>query len=174
MEQTWAPVLAWIVFRSLPTEGMRASLFDTLLLRSVLAEIFSSMGVEGERTWRMAAQVRVLLMQADQPSLTFDADEFWQDADVRWLAGVNDSAGVTYVHKEHFEELLCWVQLPSLLEIALTDPSHTAPLREIEAGVGKACIAAKDAGYKLREYLSLMQNVQDKQSRFTLAERKLQ
>jgi hypothetical protein len=172
MEQTWAPVLAWIVLRSLPTEGIRASLFDTLQLRSVLAEMFSSMGVEEERTWRMAAQVRVLLMQADQPSLTFDANEFWQDVDVRWLAGVNDSAGVTYIHKEHYEELLCWMQLPALLAIALKEQSNAAPLREIETGVAKACAAAKDAGYKLRECLRLLQGAQDKQTQLASAERK--
>jgi hypothetical protein len=173
MEQTWAPVLAWIILRSLPTEGIRASLFDTLQLRSVLAEMFSSMGVEGERTWRMAAQVRLLLMLADQPSLTFDADEFWHDADVRWLAGVNDSAGVTYIHKEHFEELLCWVQLPALLAAALTEQRSAPSLREIEAGVARACAAAKDAGYKLRECLSLLHGAQDKQIRLAGAESKL-
>jgi hypothetical protein len=170
MEQTWAPVLAWIVLRSLPTEGIRASLFDTLQLRSVLAEIFSSMGVEGERTWRMAAQVRVLLMQADQPPLAFDAQEFWQDPDVRWLAGVNDSAGVSYIHKEHYEELLCWMQLPSLLAITLAEQSSGTALREIEARVARACAAAKDAGYKLRETLSLLQG--DKRSPLAGAEKR--
>jgi hypothetical protein len=172
MEQTWAPVLAWIVLRSLPTEGIRASLFDTLQLRSVLAEIFSSMGVEGERTWRMAAQVRVLLMQADQPSLTFDTDEFWQEHDVRWLAGVNDSAGVTYIHKEHFEELLCWVQLPALLAITLTERGSAVSLRDIETGVAKACDAARDAGYRLRECLSLLRGSLERQIRLAGVEKR--
>jgi hypothetical protein len=172
MEQTWAPVLAWIVLRSLPTEGIRASLFDTLQLRSVLAEIFSSMGVEGERTWRMAAQVRVLLMQADRPSLTFDTDEFWQEHDVRWLAGVNDSAGVTYIHKEHFEELLCWVQLPALLAITLTERGSAVSLRDIETGVAKACDAARDAGYRLRECLSLLRGSLERQIRLAGVEKR--
>ena len=173
IEQTWAPVLAWMVLRSLPTEGIHAALFDTLQLRSVLAEIFSSMGVEGERTWRMAAQVRVLLMQADQPALAFDSDEFWQDADVRWLAGVNESGDVTYIHKEHFEELVCWLQSPALLAVALQDQGSTASLREIEAGVARACLAAKDAGYKLRECLALLRGTQAKQIGLTGAEKRL-
>jgi hypothetical protein len=36
-------------------------MFDEFHLRSALAEVFSSVGVEGENVWRMAGRVRVLL-----------------------------------------------------------------------------------------------------------------
>ena len=45
-------------------------------------------------------------------------EELWADPDVRWLAGVNLAAGVTYFNKQQFEELLTWLQLPMLIEIA--------------------------------------------------------
>jgi hypothetical protein len=154
--QTWAPVLAWILLRSLPAPGIRTELFDKLHLRSALAEIFSSMGMEGEKTWRAAAQVRVLLMQADVPAASIDSEEFWQDPDVRWFAGVNEASGILYMNKEQFEELLCWVQLPALLEIAGQDSVDARSIGKIETAVSKICRAAKDAGYKVEEYLGLL------------------
>jgi hypothetical protein len=154
-EQTWAPVLAWIILRSLPTPGIRTALFDKLQLRAALAEAFSSMGIDTEKTWRMAAQVRILLAQVDAPSVSTESEEFWSDSDVRWLAGVNESSGKTYVNKEQFEELVSWLQLPALLEIADHDLSQTNSLREIEATVSRACQAIRQAGYDLDKYLAL-------------------
>jgi len=154
MEQTWAPVLAWILLRSLPTPGIRAALFDKLHLRSALAENFSSMGIDGERTWRAAASIRLLLAMEDNPSLLFDSEEFWQEPEVRWLAGVNESEGTLYLHKERFEELLSWLQLPALLQIALqTGAVQARSIRELEAVVTSASKKAKEAGYKLEKYL---------------------
>jgi hypothetical protein len=154
-EQTWAPVLAWLVLRSVPAPGIRAALFDKLLLRSALAEAFSSMGLEGEATWRAAARVRVLLMLADSPTLSPEAQEFWNDADVRWLTGVNQSSGKDYVNKEQFEELHCWLQLPALLELAQQDSDKSSALHEIEATVARACRAIRQAGYELDKYLNV-------------------
>jgi hypothetical protein len=156
IEQTWAPVLAWILLSTLPTPGIRAALFDKLHLRSALAENFSSMGLDGERTWRAAASVRLLLAMEDDLSLAFDSDEFWQEPDVRWLAGVNESEGVLYLHKEHFEELLSWLQLPGLLQIGQEpDAAQARAVREMEAVVTRASKLAKESGYKLEKYLSL-------------------
>jgi len=155
LERTWAPVLAWIVLRSLPVSASRVELFDKLHLRSALAESFSSMGMEGERTWRAAAQVRVLLVQADEALVSIDSEEFWQSPDIRWLAGVNEASGILYFNKEQFEELLCWVQLPALLEIAGQGLRDASSIHRIEAAVAKKNQAAKDAGYRLEKYLSL-------------------
>ncbi len=113
------------------------------------------MGMEGEKTWRAAAQVRVLLMQSDLPAASIDSEEFWQDADVRWLAGVNEASGILYMNKEQFEELLCWVQLPALLEIAGQDSIDSRSISKIETTVSKSCRAARDAGYRLEQYLNL-------------------
>jgi glycosidase len=155
IEQTWAPVIAWIVLRSFSSQGMSAALFDKLLLRSVLADIFSSLGMEGERVWLTAARVRVLLSHPELPSEeTFRSEVFWSDPDVRWLTGVNESSGTTYFNKEQFEEMVCWTQLPALLEIAANNKPKTLTLEEVEKSVAKLWSAAEEAGYKLDSLLA--------------------
>ena len=160
-EQAWAPVLAWIVLRSVPTQDNWSALYDKLHLRSALAEIFSSMGMEGEDTWQAAARVRVLLVHADVSSelLTeplMHSEVFWADPDVRWLTGVNISSGKTYFNKEQFEEMLSWVQLPELIEIAQQNADPSQALSQAEAAISKACHAAGTAGYNLDTYLGLL------------------
>ncbi len=159
-EQTWAPVIAWVVLRSFSSQGMSAALFDKLLLRSVLADIFSSLGMEGERVWQTAARVRILLSHPELPSEEiFCSDAFWSDPDVRWLTGVNESSGTTYFNKEQFEEMVCWTQIPALLEIAANNKPKTLTLEEVETSVAKLCSAAEEAGYKLD---SLLTNLTEK------------
>jgi hypothetical protein len=160
-EQTWGPVLAWIVLRSFPTQDNWAELFDKLHLRSALAEIFSSMGMEGEDTWQAAARVRVLLAHPTNPAKPpieplMESEAFWVDPDVRWLTGVNTSSGKTYFNKEQFEEMLSWVQLPALIEIAQQDADPSHALSQVEAEITKACRAATQAGYNLGVYLNLL------------------
>ena len=124
-----------------------AELFDKLQLRSALAETFSSIGIEGQSTWRQAAKVRVLLAWTGQGTVSLGSKEFWSDADVRWLAGVNESSGHTYVNKELFEELIQWLQLPVRLKDA--EAAHLA--------ITEAFAAARTAGYdidKLQENLA--------------------
>jgi hypothetical protein len=151
-DERWARILAWIVIGSLPWRGKRVAVFDNLQLRTALAETFSSFGMEDESTWRAAAQIRVLLLQAD----AIDLRAFWSDGDVRWLAGINESSGVTYVNKEGFEELIDFLQLPALLEIAEQDSRKRKleAMLEIEAAVETACEEALNVGYKLDEYLA--------------------
>jgi glycosidase len=153
-DRAWAPIVAWIVLRSIPAVGIRTSLFDELQLRAALAETFSSMGIETEKTWRLAAQVRVLLLLEDLPSAPLSSEIFWQDPDVRWLSGINVSAGITYFNKELFEELLCWIQLPALLACAESSLTALEPLRTIESNVAKALSAASASGYRLEQFLS--------------------
>jgi hypothetical protein len=159
-EQTWAPVLAWILLRSIPAQGIRALLFDSLQLRAALAEAFSSMGMESGKTWRLAAQVRVLLMLEDAAPLTIYQESFWEDPDVRWLTGVNISAGITYFNKEQFEEFLCWIQLPALIALAGKDGTDLEPLQKLELSVVEACDAAREAGYQLEQFLGSPQEKQ--------------
>ena len=170
-QHVWAPILAWIVLRNLPWQraphGDLAELFDRLLLRHALADIFLSMGMEGESRWQAAAQVRLLLTK---PAATPDAirsESFWADPDVRWLAGVNQSSGVTYFNKEQFEELLTWLQLPTLIDLARTASGHPpdAPLQpaqlrtlaKVEAAVAAARAAAEASGYNVGAYLAPVQ-----------------
>ena len=156
LERTWPPVLAWITLRSLPAEGIRSEIFDKLQLRAALADIFSSMGVEDEKTWRMAARIRILLWQADTPLATIATKEFWGDPDVRWLAGVNESDGKAWFNKELFEELLSWVQLPALMEIAMQNGGESESIHELEAAITRVCLAATKSGYNLDTYLKLL------------------
>jgi hypothetical protein len=167
-QHVWAPILAWIVLRNLPWQraphGDLAELFDRLLLRHALADIFLSMGMEGESRWQAAAQVRLLLTK---PAATPDAirsESFWADPDVRWLVGVNQSAGVHYFNKERFEELLSWLQLPTLIDLARTasgdppaaplQPAQLRSLAKVEAAVAAARTAAEASGYNLDAYLA--------------------
>jgi hypothetical protein len=156
LEQTWAPVLAWILLRSFSPQGISAEVFDKLMLRAALAETFSSLGMEGERAWQAAARVRALLAHPDLPSDLLNSEAFWADHDIRWLTGVNDSSGTTYFNKEQFEELLSWVQLPALLAIARHDKFKPSAIDKIEGSISKACLAATEAGYKLDTYLKLL------------------
>jgi len=170
MEQTWGPVLAWAVLHSVPAEGFRTALFDRLQLRSSLAEAFSSMGLEGERPWRAAALVRLLLRLAETPSVSLNSEQFWDDPDVRWLAGVNDSEDKTYINKEQFEELVCWLQLPALLEAARRDTAELTMVRSVEKAVSKACREAKGAGYVLDAFLGKGTEVSAKREAVTEAD----
>jgi hypothetical protein len=156
LEHTWPPVLAWVALRSLPADGIRIQVFDQLHLRAALADIFSSMGLEDDQTWRMAARLRILLWQADNPSATVETKEFWADPDVRWLAGVNESNGKTWFNKELFEELLSWVQLPALMQIAQQPAGESKAIADLEEAISRAGRAATQSGYNLDAYLKLL------------------
>jgi hypothetical protein len=156
--RTWTPILAWIVLRSLPAHlaarGDRAELFDRLMLRSTLADIFQSLGMEGESRWQAAAQVRVLLTEAATAPDAIHSAALWAEPDVRWLAGVNVSDGVTWFNKEQFDELLTWLQLPALIEIAAAEPvERESGIAKVEDVVATARQAADLAGYNLEKYL---------------------
>ncbi len=156
LEHTWPPVLAWVVLRALPAAGIRIPVFDNLQLRAALGDIFSSMGMEDEQAWRMAARIRILLWQADTPSATIETKEFWSDGDVRWLAGVNESKGKAWFNKELFEEMLTWIQLPALMEIALQNAGESKAIADLEKAISLVCHAATEAGYNLDAYLKLL------------------
>jgi hypothetical protein len=149
---TWGPVLAWIVLENVPWQGDPIELFDRLRLRHALAEIFGSMGMQGEARWQAAARVRLLLAQPEGATGAMRR-ELWADPDVRWLTGVHEAGGFTYFNKERFEELLGWLQLPALLKIAQEKAAGTGSLREVEDRVNAACETASAAGYQLQKYL---------------------
>jgi hypothetical protein len=149
-EQRWAQVVAWIVLGRLPWKADGTAVFDRLQLRWALAQVFSSLGIEGEDFWRAAARLRVLLLQDEGR----DKATFWSDGDVRWLAGVHECDGMTYVNKEQFEELIDWLQVPELLEIASHDGDALEPIIELEAAVEASHEAMSKAGYNLDAYLA--------------------
>lgn len=152
-QRTWAPVIAYVALRSLLQEQDRLAVFDQLGLRTALAESFHAVGFEGEDGWRAAALVRIL-MPAEQGLQRVANPDFWTDPDVRWLAGVNESQGETFVNKEAFEELLDWLILPDLLasaSVSKQKPGLPATLdREAKAARQKM----EEGGYKIGRFLS--------------------
>ena len=120
----WGPVAAWSVLRSLPENDDGAlALFDRLQFGPVLAEAFSSLGLEGEDSWRAVASLRLLLSptfahpaKSAAPVLC-SSKELWSDPEIKWLLGINQSNKITYFNKELFEEMLWWTELPVLLNI---------------------------------------------------------
>ena len=142
----WAPLLATILIENLATDTESAvELFDHLQLRAALADLFRKLGLDGESSWRAAARVRLLQAHPaiDSPEALAD-QRLWSDADVGWLASLSESAGVTYLNKECFEELLWWLQLPRLLRA--DRPQDFAAIGEF---VSSSCQALAGAGYDL-------------------------
>jgi hypothetical protein len=152
-QRTWAPAMAWVLLRSLPVQRRPEEIFDRLQLRRALGAIFSTSGLEGEDNWRAAARVRVLLAHGGQPlEKTVYSRAFWEDADVRWLAGVNEAGGKTYFNQEATDELLMWMLLPSLLEAAESEDAEQDLMR-IESVVDEARETAKRSGFELEKLL---------------------
>jgi glycosidase len=153
-EKTWGPVLAWELLHSLPGTVRPEERFDQLQLREALGAIFSTGGMEGEDVWRAAARVRVLLANGDRPvqALAYERS-FWEDPDVRWLAGVNESGGKTYFNQEATDELLAWMALPSLLA-ATESAEPMAELLRVEEVIAKLSASTKASGYQLDRLLA--------------------
>ncbi|NYF78045.1 alpha-amylase family glycosyl hydrolase [Granulicella arctica] len=152
----WAPVLAWTLLRHLKTDAAdNLALFDQLQLRSALAEIFSSQGLEGENAWRAAARVRILLAHAETDATkALASTEFWNDSDVRWIAGLSEYQGTVFFNKEQFECLTYWLQLPALLSIAEDTATQPASLTIIEKNITTSLTAAATSGYNLQTFLA--------------------
>jgi len=151
----WAPVVAWLLLRELPaalgvSPALAVRLFDELHLRSALSEAFTALGIEGEDIWRLAARVRILLAHPSAEAIKTDA--FWRDPDVRWLTGLNQSQGITYLNKEAFEELLWWCELPRLLAVVQEPAVQAAALKKIAGRLSSLSEAAAAAGYDLAKF----------------------
>ncbi len=153
----WAPVLAWLVFQTLTRRFSAIEVFERLNLRWALAETFSSVGLEGESAWKSAAQVRVLLKYCQADADCLRTPEFWADPDVRWLAGVNHADGVEYIHRERFEELVCWCQLPALLRLASAAAFTVEQAEAVGADAAEHTTLLTEGGYKLGGFLELLQ-----------------
>jgi hypothetical protein len=157
--QTWAPVMAWIALRELPTPAAALALYDGLRLRHALAEAFSAVGVHGEQAWRAAAQVRALLMmnQFGSCSAAVRSAEFWNDADVRWLTGIHGGVDEPeYFTQEGFDSFVCWLKLPALIAIAEGATIQTKEAQDITAIAANLAYAAKVAGYEVHRFLDVL------------------
>jgi glycosidase len=73
----------------------------------------------------------------------------WLDPDLRWLTGVHEAEGHDYLVRERYEELLWWLQLPSLLRLAGEAAPSRSVLQAINKGIEEALTAAEAAGYRV-------------------------
>ena len=158
-------------------------LFDRLRLREPFAQAFAALGFEVEEGWRVAARIKVLLLigagvgqgkgaPGEAGDATADAPDasdqgavgedkvalssvLWLDPDVRWLSGVHEAEGRAYLVREPYEELLWWLQLPSLLRLAGEEVVNRKAVGEISKTVAEALAAAEAAGYRIDLLLGL-------------------
>jgi hypothetical protein len=167
----WGPVLGWCVLELL-AESIDATnparlaldLFDRLRLREPFAQAFAALGFEGEEAWRVAARVKVGLLTGagagkPQEELTETAliadgrvallPALWLDPDVRWLTGVHEAEGQTYLVRELYEELLWWLIMPSLLRMAGEPAPSRAVAETMSRTIKDALASAEAAGYRV-------------------------
>lgn len=69
---------------------------------------------------------------------------------------MNESKGKAWFNKELFEEMLTWIQLPVLMEIALQNAGESKAIADLEKAISLVCHAATEAGYNLDAYLKLL------------------
>jgi glycosidase len=81
------------------------------------------------------------------------APALWLDPDVRWLCGVHESEGHVYLIRELYEELLWWLLMPALLNLAGEDAPSRAAVKELSNTVKAALASAEAAGYRVDELL---------------------
>ena len=77
------------------------------------------------------------------------APALWLDPDVRWLCGVNEAEGHTYLIREQYEELLWWLLMPSLLRLAGEALPSRVAVAELSDSVATALKSAEAAGYRV-------------------------
>jgi glycosidase len=73
----------------------------------------------------------------------------WHDPDVRWLTGVHEADGHSYLVREQYEELLWWLLMPSLLRLAGEAAPSRAAVEEMSKTVSEALATAESAGYRI-------------------------
>jgi glycosidase len=78
----------------------------------------------------------------------------WRDPDVRWLTGVHEAGGRDYLVKEPFEELIWWLQLPSLLRLASKSEPNRPAASAIAKAVEEAVVTVATAGYQTERLLA--------------------
>jgi hypothetical protein len=157
--QVWAPVLAWIALRALPSPVSALKIYDALQLRHALAGTFSAVGIHGEDAWRAAARMRVLLaMKLYGSSLAaIRSAEFWRDPDVRWLTGVHGAVDEPeYFDESAFEAFVCWLQLPALINGTEHASLRTKAANEVTAIAANLAYSARVVSYNLQRFLDLL------------------
>jgi glycosidase len=203
----WAPSLAWCALEALgesidPQASASGAFeaFEQLRLREPLANAFDRLGLHGEDSWRAAARVRItFLSQMNGASAEKSGGlprKLWDQPDAQWLMNVHvatepsDDPPIEYFNKELHEQLLWWIQMPKLVEIAAaqreisepvkrrtgdglnvpqgrTAPRQTGVIAErisaIEEQIREALSEAKRAGYRTAVLFTLTDRQSDAQ-----------
>jgi hypothetical protein len=76
-------------------------------------------------------------------------NQLWQDADVRWLTGVNQAGDHTYFVCEPYEELVWWLQVPALLRLAGEAAPKRDAIERVDKSIQEGLTAAANAGYRI-------------------------
>ncbi len=77
------------------------------------------------------------------------APALWLDTDVRWLTGIHEAEGHNYLIRESYEELLWWLQLPSMLRLAGQPSPAREEVEQLTRTVEEALTTAAEAGYRM-------------------------
>ena len=78
----------------------------------------------------------------------------WSDPDVRWLCGVHQAGNCEYLIRERYEELLWWLLMPSLLELAAAPTPDRAAVQELSRDIDGSLRKAEKAGYRVDVLIS--------------------
>ena len=68
---------------------------------------------------------------------------------MRWLTGVHEADGHSYLVREPYEELLWWLLMPALLRLAGEPVLDRAAIAEMGRFVDEALASAEAAGYRI-------------------------
>jgi hypothetical protein len=69
---------------------------------------------------------------------------------------VNTSAGIEYINQERFEELLCWFELPPLVELAASDPLFLGDVARVASSATHLKVLLQRAGFGYQRFLELL------------------
>jgi glycosidase len=92
--------------------------------------------------------------EADEERVAL-APGLWLDPDVRWLCGVHEAEGHTYLVREKYEELLWWLMLPELIRMGGAKNPERDRAAEMGRTLSEALATAEDAGYRIDVLLGL-------------------
>ena len=77
----------------------------------------------------------------------------WADPDVRWLCGIHEADGHSCAIRERYEELLWWLLMPSLLDVAAHAAPDRARVAELNRQVDAALAELEAVGYRVDELM---------------------
>jgi glycosidase len=161
-----ASVVAWAAVEAIglncnPDDPNAASaqLFDALRLREVFAQSLAKAGMSEEEKWRAAARIRATFAHASwlvtTPAKTHSGGPFsWiHDPDVAWLINVHEWQGERFFNKEAFQQLLWWMSLPILLNLAATDQADPKQIAAVQRELASRINTAEESSYRVEALL---------------------